>query len=320
MTGVWPLADVAEARDILESLGMPSAQHNQIAGMTLIALCGLSPSTSWSAAIRRRCTVTRDIMDYLREHYDSDYAPNTRETFRRQVLHQFVQAGIAEYNPFDPELPTNSPNTHYAVTEAVLRVIRCYATEGWDEALEQFRREQGSLVERYARDRIASKIPIKTPDGTELFLSPGRHNELQQMIIDEFAPRFAPGARLLYLGDTAKKDLLVDSIGLANLGIPISDDGKLPDVVLFDEEREWLFLVEAVTSHGPVSPTRLVDLEAMLSDCRVGIVFVSAFPDLKEFSRHIRNIAWETEVWISESPSHLIHYDGDRFLGPRLRS
>ena len=103
------MANVEEAQHILEALGMPPAQHNPMAGMTLLALCGLTPNTAWSAAERRRCTVTKGIMDYLEEHYGTDYAPNTRETFRRQVLHQFVQGGIADYNPFEPGLATNSP-------------------------------------------------------------------------------------------------------------------------------------------------------------------------------------------------------------------
>ena len=103
------MASVEEAQAILRVLGMPAAQHNQMSGMTLIALCGLEPEISWSAAMRRRCTVTKGIMDYLRDHFGAEYAPNTRETFRRQVLHQFVQGRVADYNPFDPALPTNSP-------------------------------------------------------------------------------------------------------------------------------------------------------------------------------------------------------------------
>ena len=254
------------------------------------------------------------------EHYDSAYAPNTRETFRRQVLHQFVQAGIADYNPFEPELPTNSPRAHYAVSEAALKVVQRYGTERWDAAVNQFRRDQGALVERYARDREHNLIPVRGPGGEVLSLSPGRHNELQRMIVEDFAPRFAPGARLLYLGDTAKKDLLVDRERLAGIGISITDHNKLPDVVLYDEKREWLFLIEAVTSHGPMTPTRMVDLEVMLSECRAGAVYVSAFPDLKEFRTHTAKIAWETEVWISDSPDHLIHFNGDRFLGPRSKT
>ena len=273
------MADIGEAREILEALGMPPAQHNQMAGMTLIALCDLTPGASWATARRRRCTVTKGIMDFLAEHYDTKYAANTRETFRRQVLHQFVQARIADNNPFEPDLPTNSPNAHYAVTEPALNAIRRYGTDDWESAVDRFRGEHGALVERYARDRARRLIPVKLPDGRELRLSPGKHNEVQTAVVEEFAPRFAPGAQLLYLGDTAKKDLIVDSVRLAELGIPITDHDKLPDVVLYDAERKWIFLVEAVTSHGPVSPSRMVDLEAMLATCPAGVVYVSAFPD-----------------------------------------
>ena len=313
------MARVEEAQKILEALGMPAAQHNQMAGMTLIALCGLTPDSGWEKAERRRCTVTKSIMDYLAEHYKTTYAPNTRETFRRQVLHQFVQAGIADYNPFEPDLPTNSPNAHYAVTEFALDIIQRYGTNHWNAAVDHFRREQGALVERYAQDRKRRQVPVTLPDGQVLRLSPGKHNEVQRAVVEEFAPRFAPRAHLLYLGDTEKKDLFVDKVRLAELGIPITDHDKLPDILFYDAERKWLFLVEAVTSHGPLSPSRMIDLEAMLEGCQVGAVYVSAFPDFAEFRKHMSNIAWETEVWLCDTPDHLIHYDGDRFLGPRPR-
>ena len=164
---------------------MPPAQHNLIAGMTLISLCGLTPDSAWSSAERRRCSVTKGIMDYLAEHYGTNYAANTRETFRRQVLHQFVQGRIADYNPFEPDLPTNSPKAHYAVTELALDVVRRYGTEGWASAVDRFRCEHGALAERYARDRNRS-LTVRLPDGRELQLSPGRHNEVQRAIVEEF--------------------------------------------------------------------------------------------------------------------------------------
>ena len=310
------MADVEEAQEILRALGMPPAQHNRMSGLTVLALCELTPDTPWSAAKRTPCTVTKGIMDYLREHYGAEYAPNTRETFRRQVLHQFVQGRIADYNPFDPSLPTNSPNAHYAVADRALEVIRLFGTTGWTLAVDNFRRKQGALVERYERERHYNMVPIKLPDGQSLYFSPGKHNEVQKAIVEEFAPRFAPGANLLYVGDTANKNLFVDNTGLAKLGIPITEHDKLPDVVLYDETRNWLFLVEAVTSHGPVTPKRVLEIEEMLSECPAGMVCVSAFPDFAEFRKHMQSIAWETEVWLCDIPDHMIHYDGDRFLGP----
>ena len=247
------------------------------------------------------------------------YAPNTRETFRRQVLHQFVQGNIADYNPFEPGLPTNSPNAHYAISDAALIAVKTYGTRKWKPSARKFLEEHGALRGLYSLERESHRIPITLPDGQKIHLSPGIHNELQRAIVEQFAPRFAAGSELLYLGDTSKKNLIVSAAELVRLHLTISKHDKLPDVVLYDRTRGWLFLIEAVTSHGPVSPKRLIELEAMLSNCPAGGVFVSAFPDLAEFKRHARNIAWETEVWLAAVPDHLIHFNGDRFFGPRER-
>ena len=312
------MASVEEAKNILEALGLPSAQRNRMSGLTLIALCGLKAGDPWAAAARRRCTITKGLMDYLKEHYATSYAPNTRETFRRQVLHHFVQAGVADYNPFEPSLPTNSPRAHYAISQRALDAVRAFNTPNWLEAIQRF----DSAKERSASHRQRRQqyfVPVRTPSGDHLDLSPGEHNVLQCAVVEEFAPRFAPNARLLYLGDAARKGLLVDDVRLQALGIVISDHDKLPDIVLHEEQRNWLFLIEAVTSHGPISAQRIADLEMLLAGGPIGRVYVTAFPDFAEFRKHMKAIAWETEVWLSEEPDHLIHYNGDKFLGPRSR-
>jgi len=160
-------------------------------------------------------------------------------------------------------------------------------------------------------------VPVRLPSGEVLELSPGEHNEIQAAVIKEFAPRFAGNPKLLYLGDTAKKNLVIDNNTLKNLNVSITEHNKLPDVVLYDDKRNWLFLVEAVTSHGPMSPKRVVELRKMFSDCSVGLVFVRAFLNFDQFRKHLKDIAWETEVWIAEIPDHLIHYNGDKLLCPR---
>ena len=156
-----------------------------------------------------------------------------------------------------------------------------------------------------------------TFEGKEIKLSAGKHNEVQAAVIEQFGPRFASGAKVLYLGDTSNKDLHLDKQGLERIGILITEHSKLPDVVIYDEEREWLFLIEVVTSHGPVSPKRMLELEDFLKDSKVGRIYVTAFPNKSEFKKHINDIAWETEVWIAENPDHMIHFNGDRFIGPR---
>lgn len=306
-----------EARDILKALSLPSAQQNEMSALTLLALCGLKEKDSWKKAKSQSLTVTKGIMQFVAGHYGRNYAPNTRETFRRQVLHQFVQAGIAEHNPDNPSLPTNSPHAHYALTEPALSAIKAYGSKAWKRQSAMFLSTKGSLIAIYNKERAKRMVPVKLADGTKLKLSPGKHNEVQAVVIEQFAPRFAPGSIVLYLGDTSRKNLILDKKNLGDLGISLSDHDKLPDVVLFDPPRKWLFLVEAVTSHGPVTPKRVVELNSMFSKAAVGLIYVSAFPDFSEFHKHVGKIAWETEVWIAEFPDHMIHYNGDNFFGPR---
>ena len=319
------MSKIEEAKQILEALGLPKRQQNDRSALTLLALCNLNKKDKWNKAKQVSMSVVGNkenaryegIMRFIAEHYEKQYAENSRETFRRQTLHQFVQAAVANHNPENPKLPTNSKDNHYRLTVEALQVIKSFGTKRWKKEVDNFSKNAGSLREKYASQRELRKIPLKLADGTVLKFSPGKHNEVQIAIIKEFAPRFAPGSELLYVGDTAKKDLYMDTKGLAKLGIPIDQHSKLPDVVLFDRKRNWLFLIEAVTSHGPVSPKRIIELEKLLKNCKVGKVYVTAFPDLKEFKRHTNEIAWETEVWLVEIPDHMIHFNGDKFLGPR---
>jgi len=170
-------------------------------------------------------------------------------------------------------------------------------------------------LEVYRKERKSRMVPVKLPSGKRAFLSPGKHNQLQVVVVEQFAPRFAPGSLLVYLGDAAQKNLHMDEELLESLNIPVTEHDKLPDVVLYDKKKNRLFLIEAVTSHGPVSPKRQYELEQMLGHSPADRIYISAFPDFREFKRHLSNIAWETEVWLSEIPDHLIHFNGDKFLG-----
>lgn len=308
---------IKEAQEILRALGLPPAQQNERSALVLLALCGIRPNDSWSTASRKSLTVRLGIMEFIAVEYGKVYKENTRESVRRQTLHQFHQAKIIDYNPDNPQLPTNSSKAHYAMTPGSLAAIKLYGTSSFAEAAETFKATHGDLLEVYSRHHQKNLVPVTFPDGSTFMLSPGKHNEVQAAIIQEFAPRFAPGAHVLYLGDTMKKDLFVDKDALAKLGFPMTQHDKLPDVVLYEPQKDWLFLIEAVTAHGPMSPKRIFELEQMLNDCKAGKVYVTAFPDFTEFRKRLKEIAWETEVWIMEVPDHLIHYNGDRFFGPR---
>jgi type II restriction enzyme len=311
------MSKLLEAQEILKAIGLPPAQYNEMSALTFLAICNIKENDDWVNATKQSLGVTKGIMIFVNENYNKNYAPNTRETFRRNVLHQFVQARLVDYNPDTPNLPVNSPRAHYAITNEFLEVVKTYKTKDWDNSVENFISIVGKLSEVYLKERELIQIPVKLANGDVIKLSAGKHNEVQAAIVEQFAPRFANGGTLLYLGDTAKKDLYVNEEKLKELGIPIDQHSKLPDVVIFDSERSWLFLIEAVTSHGPVSPKRIVELEEFLKNCKIGKVYVTAFPDMSEFKKHSSNIAWDTEVWLMEVPDHMIHFNGDRFMGPR---
>ena len=312
------MSKITEAQEILKALGLPAAQQNELSALTLLSLCSIKEDTKWSKATRTSQRITKEIMAFVNENYKADapYAPNTRETFRRQVLHQFTQAGVVNYNPDDPTLPVNSPNAHYAITPEALEVVKSFGTRNWKKRVKEFADNNEILRDKYAKERQMHRIPL-TIEGNEYYLSPGTHNEVQAAVVEEFAPRFAPGGKLLYIGDTENKDLYVNSAALEALKLPITEHSKLPDIVISDDKKGWLFLIEVVTSHGPVSAKRVVELEEFTKDCPYGIVYVTAFPTAKEFKKYVDEIAWETEVWLSDTPDHMIHFNGDRFIGPR---
>lgn len=304
-----------EAKDILNALGLPKRQQNDRSAYTLLALLGIEEHDLWKDSSINLIGI-HGIIQFIKDNYSFEYAENSRESIRRQTIHQFEQAGLIERNADDPMRPTNSGNTVYSITLEALEVFKAFNREDWEYQLEEFLSNKVTLSEKYAKKRTIHQIPVKV-ENEILKFSSGKHNELQKMIIEEFGARFAKGSKLLYIGDTAKKDLYILEKELEAIGIPMLKHDKLPDVVLYDSSKNWLYLCEAVTSHGPVSSKRVVELEEMLSECDCGKIYVSCFLDLKTYKKYADDIAWETEIWIADMPDHMIHMNGDRFMGPR---
>jgi len=162
------------------------------------------------------------------------------------------------------------------------------------------------------------KRTVKLPSGETVTLSPGGQNPLIKQVIEEFCPRFAPGATVVYIGDAENKFLHLEAAYLKGLGVVIAPSAKMPDVVVHDTKRNWLLLVEAVTSAGAVDWKRRNELKELFKGCKAGLVFVTAFETRRSMQTFLPLISWETEVWVAEAPDHLIHFDGERFLGPYL--
>lgn len=299
------------AKKVLSDIGMPKQQQSDLCALSLLALCDIKDHESFSDASNNWIRI-HDIIQFVNTNYASSYAENSRETFRKQAMHHFRNAALIE----DNGLATNSPNYRYRLTPEFLAVIKKMGKREYNKAVKLFLSSHESLKSKYASKKAMPMLPVRI-NNKDYHLSPGSHNLLQKDILEKFAPRFAPNSECLYLGDTTQKDLVKDEKKMAELGFDITLHDKMPDVVLYRADKDWLYFIEAVDSVGPMSPERIIDIQRMTKQVECGKIFVTAFPDFKKYKRFSEQIAWETEVWIAEMPDHMIHLNGDKFLGPR---
>lgn len=303
-------------KSLLNQIGMPRKQQGDMCALAILAMAGLKRKTKWSDATNEWIRI-HDIIRFIADNYDVVYAENSRETLRKQAIHPFRTAALIE----DNGMPTNSPNYRYRITNEFLNVIKeatgrasCGVNPG--KALVMFVSNHESLAQIYASKKKMQKMPVRI-NNQDFTFSPGKHNELQKAIIEEFAPRFAPDSECLYVGDTIRKDLVKNVEKLSELGFEITLHDKMPDVVLYREDKKWIYFIESITSVGPMDPKRIVEIESMTKGVKAGKIFISAFLDFSTFKKFSDKLAWETEVWIADMPDHMIHLNGDKFLGPR---
>lgn len=295
---------------------MPPQQQGAICVFTLLAMADIRKNTPWNKATNEWIRI-HDIIAFTANCYKVVYAENSRETFRKQALHPFRTAALIE----DNGLATNSPNYRYRLTNEFLKVIQELTDDDSiasapGTALQTFMSHHESLSRIYASKKRMQKMPVRI-NQQEFTFSPGKHNKLQKAIIEEFAPRFAPHSECLYVGDTIQKDLVKNTEKLSELGFEITLHDKMPDVVLYREDKNWIYFIESITSVGPMDPKRIVEIEAMTKNVSAGKIYISAFLDFSTFKKFSDQLAWETEVWIADMPDHMIHMNGDKFLGPR---
>ena len=306
---------IREALNILQRLNVPKAQQNDRSALTLLALADIKVDTPWHLASENLIGIT-EMMDYFRENFGINYAPNTRETVRRQTIHQFMQIGLVIANPDNPNRQINSPKTRYVIDPEILKLLKTYNSKGWDTNLLIYLQNAPSIAKLQLRERAMPMIPVTLPDGEKILLSSGGQNELIKSIVEDFCPRYTPGGRLIYIGDAGEKLNEKELLYFEKLGIKIDKHGKMPDVIIDLPDKKWLVLLEAVTSHGPIDIKRHNELSELFGGGEYGLVFVTAFESRKAMHKFLTDIAWETEVWIAEAPSHLIHFNGEKFLGP----
>lgn len=300
--------NLEKMRLLLNRVGMPQKQQSDLCCYVMLAMANIKQDSFWADAANDWIRI-HDIIVFTKEEYNKQYAENSRETFRKQAIHHFRNAALIE----DNGKATNSPDYRYRITDEFIKVIKSNCDE---DSLNVFLNNHDRLVEIYASKKEITKIPIKI-NNKDYSLSLGKHNELQKLIISEFAPRFAPNSWCLYVGDTIEKDLVKEENILKDLGFKITLHDKMPDVVLYSKEKNWIYFIEAVTSVGPMDPKRILEINNMTQTVNAGKIFITAFLDFKTYKKFSESLAWDTEVWVAESPDHMIHLNGDRFIGPR---
>ena len=305
------MSKLEEARTILKQLQVPVKQQSDMCCYVLLSLAGIKKRSRWETASNEWMRI-HDVITFTRDNYDVKYAENSRETIRKQAMHHFRNAAFIE----DNGLPTNSPNYKYRLTDEMLVLLQSYKQKAWKAEMDRFLKNHESLISLYSSKRNLKKIPVII-NGESFSFSTGSHNLLQKAIVEEFAPRFAPNSECLYVGDTIEKDMVKREEKLRKLGFEITLHDKMPDVVLYAAEKNWLYFIEAVTSVGPMEPKRIKEIEEMTQDVKAGKIYITAFLDFKTFKKFSESLAWETEVWIADMPDHMIHLNGDKFLGPR---
>lgn len=306
---------LAEAVKALTALQFGPKQRNETAAYTVLALLGLKPDTMWAEAEAPLCGIT-PIIDFIAAVYGVRYAPNTRETIRDDAVKFFVEEGLLLRNPDEPSRPTNSGKTVYQIEPTALALFRKVGTPEWELGLKSYLDSRESLKHEITRKRNLARVPVTLPDGSQVALSPGGQNPLIKAVIEHFCPAFAPGGVVIYIGDTENKFVHLETVSLVALGVTLASAAKMPDVIVYYKAKNWLLLVEAVTSAGPVDGKRRKELKDLFAGCNAGLVFVTAFETRRAMQSFVSQIAWESEVWIAEDPDHMIHFNGERFLGP----
>ena len=304
--------------DILGEAGIPlDGTHRRLEKMAMACMAVGNIKSSFQeakSADDENFLKTRDIIAFENKNYGEKRSSGSYDDVRREDLLYPVQAGIVlNSSAFDAQA-TNNPTRGYALNPLFAKLLKNHGTPQWKEELEKFKEQVKLLNEELERKRDLEKIPVKLPSGIDIQLSAGEHNVLQKHIVEEFLPRFGMGAEVLYIGDTSDKYLHKDEEALEEIGFFTLEHEELPDVVAYSKEKNLLFLIEAVHSTGPMDEIRVMKLKKQLEKCTATLIFVTTFLDKKEFKKWAADIAWESEVWIADTPEHMIHFNGYKFL------
>lgn len=257
---------------------------------------------------------TREVIAFVNKYFGENISSGSYDDIRRKDLKLLTLAEVVLRS--SPNSATNDSTRGYCINPLYAELVKKYDSKNWKEIVANKLKEIEPLNQKLKRQRDIQKVKVTLPSGGKIEFSVGEHNDLQKAIIEDFLPRYGYGAAVLYVGDTADKYLHLEKKKLEELNFFKISHEELPDVIAYSEKKNWLYLIEAVHSSGPISEIRLLELQKLTKDCKAEIIYVTAFLTRPKFRQFMVEIAWETEVWIADNPDHLVHFNGDKFLGP----
>lgn len=312
---------INEALDILLNVGIPFSGKRTRAlecmAMSFLAVAGVTKS--WKDAKgqnEHRHLKTRDIIKFINENFEENIASGSYDDIRRKHLKLLVLGDLILNSANNPSAAQNDPTRGYTLSGEFKALVNYYGSEEWEIKLKLFNKNRPTLQEILQRKRDIPKVRVTLPSGHILEFSRGGHNQLQREIIEEFLPRFGSGCKVLYVGDATDKFLLREDDKLNELGFFELSHDSLPDIVAYNEDKNWIFLIEAFFTSGPMSEERILELKKSLKNCTADLIFITAFTSKADFRKNVIDIGWETEVWTADNPDHLVHFNGGKFFGP----
>lgn len=308
---------------ILEALGVPLAglteRRKERMAKAFLAVAGLTPTMQWNEIQDNhtpRQLLSREIIAFINTHWGEKIADSSYDDIRRKDLVLPVEALLILKSAKNPHANTNDGTRGFAINPQAAAVIRTFGTAQWDAAVADFLQGRTTLAQELAQTRNLARVAVQIDNDVSLTFSSGKHNELQKQIIENFLAIFGHGAEVLYVGDTENKNLFCNQAALKQLQFFELAHDKLPDVIAYAASKNWLFLIEAVTTANPITELRRRTLLQLANHCTADLIFITAFPDRTTYRKFAKDIAWETEVWIADAPEHMIHFNGSKFLGP----
>ena len=314
-----------DAKQILHAVGMPEKLCNPRCVMTFAAFAEIKASDAKWKNVSESYKGTKFIHDFINEQFpnkagldNKGYAENSRETIRDDTIKPWISAGILEAKP---GLATNDKNNSYRFTAHFAALIRSYGTDQWLESLKDYKESHEDYA-KYLKQAKKIERDYELDFGDiNIKLKKSGHNKLQIDLLNSLPKLISKGKpELLYIGDASDRYLIFEKERMKKLGIHVmSETAKLPDIIMYDPVDVRIIFIEAYYSGGAFTIDRVNEIKRACQ-CKdvMEVVFITGFQDTKKMLRAFNYVAWDTEMWSADEPTHLVHKNGDKFIGRPL--